>query len=117
MNRCAVAVGCPAARPGPAPQRRSPAERQDNSYISLGSCGHLRRVLTLTCVNGRAVSSSGSAVVHGATRQDRTTGWAVSDLCRLQRASQNGALSLRMALKDSRAKAAANGQAKATIQK
>lgn len=54
MNRCSVAVGCPAARPGPAPQRRSPDERQDNCYISLESSG--RRVIAgLTC--GGAVTS------------------------------------------------------------
>ena len=35
MNRGSVAVGCPAARPGPAPQRRSPDERQDNGYVTL----------------------------------------------------------------------------------
>ena len=59
MNRCAVAVGCPAARPGPAPQRRSPDERQDNGYISLGSWGHLGLVRAVTWADGRGVVPSG----------------------------------------------------------
>lgn len=61
MNRCSVALGCPAARPGPAPQRRSPDERQDNGYMTLGSCGHLWAAEALTCANGRRAGPSGSA--------------------------------------------------------
>jgi len=50
MNSSA-AVGCPVARPGPAPQRRSPDERQGNCYISWGICNRLVMVWVLTRAN------------------------------------------------------------------
>jgi len=81
MNHCSVAVGCPAARPGPAPQRRSPDERQDNYSISLGSCGRLRVVRALTWPNGHGVASPWLAAFTVIPRSIWCAFGAVAVLC------------------------------------